>query len=479
VLHFLPENWNVPQSVVVSAVHDFDIEGDHTGTLSHAATSRDTGYDGITIADATIDIEDRAHLTHVSVPLSGTGSNDDSASWAVSNDGRYVAFSSDASNLVTGDSGSYGDVFVRDTTAGVTVRVSEGMVSEADNASSNTSMSDSGDLVTFFSYATNLVSDAVTGRGDVYLHTLSTGTTILASGLCPTCGSYQQEMGGTNAISGDGAFIAYAGRRMLLTSDVDSEYDVYVYNVSTGAVTHDSLNSSDQNGSAFWGSNCFGPSLSATGQFLGFNSAAQNLDTPEITVENFHAYVKDRTSRVLKRVSKHSGTDTNCDGAYHTEGSGAPLIDSTGNIAVFHSYCPFTLTTGEPADANGEGDVFLRNISAGTTTRISISSAGAEADGASTVAAISDDARYVLFLSDATNLVTGDANSAKDLFLRDTVSGTTVRVGTDDEYGELAGGVVSASMSRNGDYVVFATITNILPSDGNTDIVDVYLLQLR
>jgi Tol biopolymer transport system component len=178
-------------------------------------------------------------------------------------------------------------------------------------------------------------------------------------------------------------------------------------------------------------------------------------------------------------VSRHDGGVANCDGTHHASNSSAPFIDSTGNIAVFHSLCAFTLATTEPADTAGYNDVFLRNISAETTTRVSLTSTDTEPDGDSWVLAISDDAQYVLFYSDATNLVTGDTNGARDLFIRDTVAGTTTRIGLDVNYGEIAGGVETARMSRNGDYVVFSTITNLLPSDANTDLIDVYLLQLR
>ncbi len=73
----------------------------------------------------------------------------------------------------------------------------------------------------------------------------------------------------------------------------------------------------------------------------------------------------------------------------------------------------------------------------------------------------------------------GDTNAARDLFLRDTVAGTTTRVGLDINYREIAGGIEDADISRNGDFIVFTTLTNLLPSDGNTDTVDTYRIQLR
>jgi hypothetical protein len=477
-LVFLPGTWDVAQTVSVTAVHDFDIEGDHTSTVGHTPTSLDPDYGPMTIGDATIDITDRNHIEHVSIPLAGTGSDDDSVAWSVSNDGRYVAFVSASSNLILGDSGSFNDVFVRDMTTGVTTRITNGLAGEADGDSTKVAMSNDGDRIAFYSRALNLVTDTITTVGEVYLYTQSTGITSLISGQCTSCNT---EIGATGvAISGDGAFVGYSTRRRLLTSDTENEYDVYVLELATGTLTHDSLNSSDENGTFYWGSNCWGPTLSSDGQFMGTASAAQNLDTPEITVENGHSYVKDRTGRTMTRVSKNSGGTTNCEGTYHAASSGTPFISSSGNLAVYHSACAPTLTSGEPADTNGTTDVFMRNISAETTTRLSLTSTGAEADGDSIPLAISDDAQYVLFRSDATNLVTGDTNGATDLFIRDTVGGTTTRVSLDLSYGEIAGGAESTAwMSRNGTWVVFATVTNLVSSDANTDIIDVYLLQLR
>lgn len=476
MLTFLPMDWNIPQAISVTAVHDFDSEGAHTSTISHTATSHDSGYEALPIANAVIDIEDRAHLTHVSIPLVGAGGDGDSRAPVVDSTGTMVAFESSATNLDVGDSGAFLDVFLRRLALGSTTRISSGLAGEADGASNGLSISSDGNKVVFRSAASNLVTDTITTSGEIYLFEQSTGMTSLVSALC--AGACNNELG-TAAISGDGSYVAYSTRRRLLASDAEGEYDVFVLDLVGSTLTHDSLNSADANGSFYWGSNAFGPTLSATGQFVGFNSAARNLDTPDITVQNFHAYVKDRTSRALTRVSRHTGGTDNCDGAYHAGGSSAPRISADGNLAAFSSACAFTLDASAVPDTNGVGDVFLRDIAAQTTTRVSVSSAGDEGDGSSSLVAMSDDGRYILFMSDATNLVPGDTNGAKDLFLHDTLNSTTIRINTDARFEELAEGVDSAGMSRNGDFVVFATAADILPSDSNGNLLDVYLIQLR
>lgn len=194
--------------------------------------------------------------------------------------------------------------------------------------------------------------------------------------------------------------------------------------------------------------------------------------------QNFHAYVKDRTSRALSRVSVMDGGTGNCEGSHQSSPNGSPFLSADGDVAAFTSACAMTLAATEAADANGVSDVFVRTISAMTTTRVSVSSAGDEADGQSTALGISDDGRYVLFASDATNLVAGDDNGATDLFVHDLTTRTTTRVSYGADYAQLAEGAVSGSLSRSGRFVTITTAAPILASDTNTAL-DVYLVQLR
>ena len=381
-----------------------------------------------------------------------------------------------AENLVWGDNSGYQDVFLRDVTSGVTMRVSEGESEEANGNSASPRISSDGDSLIYFSSATNIITDSPSSVSEVYLFRLSTGQTELVSGQCVECTT---ELSSNIELSGDGLKIAYSTRRILLSSDTETEHDIYVYDVASEVTTHESLNSADENGSFFWGSNCFTPTLTTDGRFLGFLSAARNLDTPDITIENFHAYVKDVDTRALTRVSRHNGGTANCDGEQHASGSGSPRMDSTGNIAVFQSSCAFDLPATEPADVGGFRDVFLRDIAAETTRRLSLASTGDEADGDSDLVAMSDDAHYVLFSSQATNLVPDDTNGALDLFVHDTTTSTTTRVSLSQSYEQISEGVVTAAMSRNGDYVLFTTQANLLPSDTNVETDDLYMVRLR
>jgi hypothetical protein len=138
-------------------------------------------------------------------------------------------------------------------------------------------------------------------------------------------------------------------------------------------------------------------------------------------------------------------------GAQGNHGSGGGLISGDGSMVAFDS----AATNLVVRDTNGVQDVFERNLTTGKTTRVSVSTSGIQANGAATVDAISPTGRYVLFSSLATNLVSGDTNHERDVFLRDTVAHTTTRVSVGNHRAQLPGQSVGTSMTPNGRQVIF------------------------
>src|SRR5690606_28592372 len=133
----------------------------------------------------------------------------------------------------------------------------------------------------------------------------------------------------------------------------------------------------------------------------------------------------------------------------------------------FTSACPIGLEESQGEDTNDVTGASVRNIGDSTTTRVSVAEDGAEADGASTIRGLSDDGRYVLFSSDATNLVENDDNESTDLFVLDRSNGALRRIGVTVEYGQIPEGIVGGTLSRNGQFVVFWTAAALLPTDDN------------
>lgn len=474
MLVFTPQNWDTAQTMSVRAVADTTIDGAHDGVVSHAATSGDAGYDGVTIDEATVSIEDRQRIWHAT-SVRAPGRDDAPVLGTVSNDG-VVAFTSGATNLVAGDTNDAVDAFTFDPATGALARWSVAADgSEADADSATARISADGAVVAFVSSADNLTETATADAGEIF----RVSTSLPIAQVTPPCEGTctGAELTATFDLSANGSVIAFSTRRKYAgAADTDTEYDVYVFTEGSDTLGHDSLSSADGNGTFFFGSNVFGPRLSSTGAFLGFSSGAQSLATPDLTVENFHAYVKNRTSRDLTRVSVMSGGTDPCSGSHQASSSNSPYLSSDGNVAAFDTLCAFTLADG--TDTNAVADVLVRDIAASTTTRVSVATDGTEADGQSRIVGLSDDGNLVLFWSDATNLVADDTNEERDLFMRDLAAGTTRRISLGADYGEIASGVTTGAMSRDGSFVVLATDAALLPSDLDDGLVDLYVIAL-
>lgn len=261
--------------------------------------------------------------------------------------------------------------------------------------------------------------------------------------------------------SGDGRFVTFYSYADTLTSgDSNSSTDIFLRDTLTGT-TH--LVSTGYDGSpSNGGSYAYSPSVSDDGRFVTFYSYATNL-VPGDTNGYSDVFVRDMQSGTTIRLSQASdGTQGNSD-------SYDPQITGDGRFVVFDSYAG-NLVAG---DINGTSDIFLRDLLTGQTTIVSRSTAGGQGDNASYDPDVSQDGRYVAFNSDAANLVAGDTNGTTDIFLRDTVNDTTVRVSV--ATGGTQGNDYSydAQVSDDGRFVVFESNSNTLvasDANGTTDI---------
>jgi len=224
--------------------------------------------------------------------------NDDSNQPAVSADGRYVAFLSDARNLVGGDTNGVADVFVRDLRYGLTNRVSRAAGgAQADDASFTVAISADGGFVAFDSVATNLVSGDTNDRADVFIRSLSTGTLRRVSRA--SNGGNPDGFAGIPTLSADGRYVAFASDATnLVSGDTNGAVDVYVRDLQYGNTYRVSVGgtATQANGHST------GAYLSADGRYVAFTSAATNLVSGDTnTVED--AFVRDRWSRTTVRAN--------------------------------------------------------------------------------------------------------------------------------------------------------------------------------
>ena len=323
----------------------------------------------------------------------------------ISSDGRYVVFSSDATELAPGGVVGQTDIYVRDTVANTTRRVSVGLGgADADGGSASPRITPDGKYVVFSSAADNLVAGDTNGFLDIFVVTLATGAAARASlgvGGQANGPSFEPVM------SANGRYVAFeSAASNLVAGDIGSQTDVFVRDLVSAATRRVSE-------VAGVGGNEISaqPAISADGRFVAYGSSATNL-VPGDTNDSSDVFLWDRTNGSTKRVS------VGPQGVQGGEGSG--LFNGVG-ISYSGRYISFTSAASNLVadDTNSSNDVFVYDATTGIVRRVSVSTAGGEGNHPSFRARISVDGRHVSFVSQATTLVANDTNGFMDIFVRD------------------------------------------------------------
>lgn len=396
--------------------------------------------------------------TRVSVDSKGTeGIGGFADQTACAGHGRYVAFDSDHSNLVKGDTNDRFDVFFHDRKTGATARVS--VRSDGGQALTGDSfaptISANGRYIAFESAANDLVEGDDNQHADVFLHDRKQGTTRRIS--VSSAGAQGTGESDSPAISANGRYIAFeSDAKELVPGDTNQHSDVFVHDRKTGKTTRVSVDADgvQANGSSF------DPAISGDGRFVAFVSTATNL-VPGDTNGRIDVFVRDRETGAIERATIDSSSAEAAGGD-----SGTPSISADGRFVAFASRAT-NLVTG---DSNAESDTFLRDRQKATTVRISVDSNGAQANGPSFDPAISANGRYIAFETAASNLFPDDANGAGDIAIHDRKKHTTATVSV-SEAGALAnGGCYYPSISGDGKVVAFASeASNLVVDDTNAN----------
>jgi hypothetical protein len=340
------------------------------------------------------------------------GSDWSGVSWlgdapALSADRRWVAFESLAKDLVPGDTNGSIDVFVKDLATGAIARVSVDSAGvEGDLDSTYPSLSGDGRFVAFMSMSSNLVAGDTNNTYDVFLH------------------------------------------------DRDPDGNG-IFDEGNGVTTRVSVRS---NGAEANNASRF-PMVSADGSTVVFSSNATNLVASDTNGAS-DVFAHDLLAAKTRRVSVDSAGNQANDASYYA------AVSADGQCVAFASYAT-NLVAG---DSNGNTDIFVRDRSAGTTTRASVDSSGAQANSSSSDPGISADGNVVSFTSNATNLVAGDTNAVSDVFVHDRASGATERVSIDSAGTEAGGVSVSCLLgpSADGRFVAFySSADNLVSGDTN------------
>ncbi|MEM7113573.1 MAG: choice-of-anchor Q domain-containing protein [Chloroflexota bacterium] len=229
------------------------------------------------VRDVFVHDRETGETTRVSVDSNGVAGNEDSKAYSISSDGRYVAFSSRADNLISNDTNGEGDIFVHDRETGETTRVSvDSNGVEADNSSSSAEMSNDGRYVTFSSTATNLVSQDLNRKWDVFVHDRQTGETTRVS--VASDGTEGNDISSDSSMSNDGRYISFqSSANNLVSNDTNEDKDIFIHDRNTGVTKRASLTGSGTQVNQAGRS----PAISDDGRVVAFDSRATNLVVPD------------------------------------------------------------------------------------------------------------------------------------------------------------------------------------------------------
>lgn len=446
----------------------------------------------------------------VSVKTNGGVGNGNSRSAVMTPDGRFVAFVSEATNLIFGDTNLIADVFVRDLQLGTTVLASVGARATNSYASSSESPEISGDgrYVAFYSTATNLIP-GVARSGEIYVRDLVSNTTLFASTNAHSATRNTNTFSFNHALSADGKFVAYTASRItplnssnlvlrhnletgltdlvhtnahlflgpredartldmapdgrfivflantkIHTGSSFTTPSVWVWDAETGLATLASVNVTNglALGSFEW------PVIDSTGRFICFTSTATNLTTNSLF--GSHVYVRDMLLNETSLVS----VDNDGVSAF-----AVPCLSADGKLVVFQS----SSAPGSTENSSGKSDLYLRDLQTNTTELISVAHPGLPSfspNGPSALSSLSVNAngRYVAFTSLASNLVTNDTNANRDVFIRDLLHENNILVSIGMNGFSAAGMSFEPSISGDGRFIAFtSTATNLIPGDLN------------
>jgi Tol biopolymer transport system component len=453
----------------------------------------------------------------ISVAADGSWANGPSTDAAITPDGRYVAYLSAATNLVSGDTNRIRDVFVRDRLNQTTVLASVGAYGPGDVATP--AITPDGRYVVFFSSAFGLAAGPATNSpGEIYVRDLVGATTTWAS---VNALSFALGILGTNSVpsyhpsvSDDGRYVAFktgstngAGAALILQYDTAG--------LTTTVVATNALPSPQ------YSDDLFGPVMTPDGRFIAFTitnsicaavslwdsagatntivSVDTNFNLPSHTISSapvvspdgrFVAFLSNAGGLVTNSVSSGFhlfvrdvglGTTMLVDG--DTNGVGS--TDITGTVPVLSTNGPlvaFSAPDGSlvNSDRNGFFDVFVRDVARAATELTSqrdpdvVSRTGSGITVMSDVS-ISPDGRWIAFTSAAGDLVANDINLDQDVFLSDTLSGsnTLVSVGINGLAG-FGGYSGSPVISANGRYVAFVSYATNLIANNVKSLNDVF-----
>jgi Tol biopolymer transport system component len=369
----------------------------------HSLATNLVSGDSDTVADVYVKNVATGNIELASTSDSGQKGNGDSTVAFLTPDASKVAFNSKATNLDPGDGDTISDIYLKDLVTGnITLASTSDTEVKANGDGLHPSVDASGTKVAFYSYATNLDPADKDSKSDIYVKNLVTGDIKLVS----TSGAGIKGNGESTIpfMSADGTAVAFGSLATNLASgDRDSTSDLYVKNLVTGRIRVVSRSDAGRKGNGA----SLDPWVSSDGSRVAFSSRATNLD-PADKASNRDIFVKDLVTGDLFLASSSDG------GTAGNAHSSEPSLSADGTRVLFHSLA----SNLDPADPDSVNDIFVKNLASGDIYLASRSSSGQKGNRGSVVPSLSPNGRVAAFRSSATNLDPADSDSAWDIYVK-------------------------------------------------------------
>jgi Tol biopolymer transport system component len=340
---------------------------------------------------------------------------------------------------------------------------------EGNQMSYSAFISAGGRFVVFDSNADNLVGEDSNTYRDVFIRDRKLDKTRLvnvSSAGEQANNDFSEIYSNGSPISADGRFVVFSAfAANLVPSDLNSNTDVFIRDRQNHTTRRISVNSAEeeaQNGDSV------DPAISPDGRFVVFASLADNL-VPNDSNGSVDVFIRDRKKGVTKRVSVNSSEQES-----HAGGSEAS-VSANGRYVLFGS----TSDNLAPGPVDGHEDAYVRDRWKGTTRRVSVNTRGHQANESVGYMSISNSGRFVVFETNANNLVKHDTNGQDDVFVRDRRAKTTRRVSVSSSEKQVMNWSGYAHISPGGRFVAFESPAgHLVPGDDN-GIVDIFVRDLR
>jgi len=373
----------------------------------------------------------------------------------ISGDNRSITFLSNATNLVAGATNGTFQVYQHDLVSGVTTLLSVSSLGNASNLDCfSASASDDARVVAFDSRADNLSADDGNYAGDVFVRNLLNDSIELISSAAAGLAS-ATPLGLSSvvpgALSADGRFVVFSSAAPnLLPNDANATHDVFVRDLWNGTNALVSVNTNGASGNG----TSRNPSISADGRFVAFTSQATDL-TSGVSNQVGNIFLRDLQSGTTLLVS------ANASGRGGMGASINPSLNADASRITYESLASDLATN----DLNTTTDIFLYDRTLGTNFLVSVGTNGVSGGAASRSPILSRDGRFVVFLSDAKNLVTTSTFGPSQLFARDLANQETFLVSVDSKTVRNQIGLASQVLSQDGRFLVYTAPTNVYAFD--------------